>query len=588
MNVFYDQRFVLRRRSPTDPLGERLELSFAELMALPEHSDTGLRFDYPIEYLNVAALGLCAALAQALFEPGTTRELIERLEHPMDPEEVNAAIERREDLFTIDGPSGTRFMQGKEPPKDKKGRYDASPLWSLLLTVKKGDKYFLNRPEEWAVRLDQIPLLLFSRATFFEKSAGRGYLTGTSGDLEVRTFPIDPSSLRRTIWLNVLARSSQKEGEYLTENDQSGYRGLMWHDPPKDHIQQGTVALISGLFWMVANAFIVLEDLPASRPCMVSGTPIEAGERAGTGVVISATGIGYGVTVKREKGPDVRQSFFRHPNAPHFFIQTKEGQVIPRHFSVSETAGMIGNMGGLFYASTEGKKYQLAPVVQQLYRIRDEYRKRGIELTERVLSCFGFHMLSSKQNIHGGYEFEMFRYPIIGRSAEQTELVLEIAQQIMEEASADARAVENILINSIQRCTMIEMKSEESEGTISFSPKSKLDGNFIRDIARDLWNRIGVELRGLLTEIGRHDDAASSLEGYWMETGRPLWRHQAARIALDLFTPIFNDYSDTSLYLIPAHNARRYFFGRLRKELGISFARPGETEVTATTTESTS
>jgi CRISPR type I-E-associated protein CasA/Cse1 len=586
LNVFEHQKFLLRRRSSSSPLGERVELSFRDLMLLPDEDDHGLRFDYPIEYFNVAALGLCAALAQTLFEPATVGELVDRIERPLSPEVVDERIRAFADRFTIDGTSGPRFMQGPEPARDKKGRFDAGPLWDLLLTVKKGDKYFLNRPApEWAVRLDQIALLLFSRATFYEKSAGRGYLTGTSGDLEVRTFPVDPTSLRKTIWLNVLARASFSEKAYATADDAGAYSGFMWSDPPKDDVAQGDLSLVSGLFWMVANAYIVIEDVPEGRRCIVSGEPVQEG-RAGTGVVVTATGKGYGVKVAREKGPEVRQSFFRHPNGPFEWRQTKDGNPFPKHFSVSETQGLIGNMGGLFYAGLEGNDLRMASVVEQLYRLRRVFRQRKLRFPLVDLLCFGFHMLSSKANVHGGYEYENFHYPIVGELEEDPVYVLTVAQNVMVNAERKAKEIEEELCSAIQRCTMVQMGSTVKEAKVfEFNAKRRLTTDeLMKDAARELWNRLGGNVRELLDLIRRNGDSAGTLNDAADEI-QEWWTNQAGRHAIDLFDRVFYDFSGSPLYLIAAHKARGRFFGALKK-LGVKLAK-SPTADAQTTTQST-
>ena len=336
LNVFDDQRFLVRRTTPDDPVGHRVSRSFRELVTMPDNPDERLRFDYPLEYMNMAALGLCTALLQVAFEPADVEALAARIETPLSPEEFEGGVAPFRGLFTIDGPSGTRFLQGAEPPRDKKGQLGGGSLSDLLVTVKKGDKEFLNRPnDQWVVRLDQIPLLLFSRATYYEKSAGRGYYTGTSSDLEIRTYPVDPASLRRTIWMNVLCSEAQPAGDFIGAGSGEGYDGWMWHQlPSSQEIPKGRISLRSGLLWMIANMFIEIEEVVEPRPCIVTGDMISG--RAGTSVVVSSAGYGYGVRVAREKGPDVRDSFFLHPNGPYFFRGVKEGKPYPTHLSVAE------------------------------------------------------------------------------------------------------------------------------------------------------------------------------------------------------------------------------------------------------------
>ena len=563
MNVFEHQSFLLRKPpSPKHPLGEQIRRSYREIMT---GGDESLRFDYPLEYFNVAALGLCIALTQALLEPENLSELFKRLNTPVDETEFEEAIAGLRDTFSIDG--AVRFMQGPEPQRDKKGRLGGEDLSALILSIKKGDKEFLNRPSDGAVvALDQIPLLLFSRSTYFEKSAGRGYLTGTSGDLEIRTYLIDRTSLRRTIWLNVLAQDQQ--GEHFSPIDGSaGYDKWMWESPPAGDVAQGNVSLRSGLLWMVANGYIEIEEIATPRQCLVTGEMVEG--RAGTGVIVSPTGKGYGVKVAREKGPEVRMSFFRHPNGPSQTIEPPKGTPFTRHLSVRENSGLVGEMGGLFFSSAEfgGKGYHMAPVIKQLYELRGAFKKQ-LRTTRLQLLCFGFHMLSSKQNVHGGYESEMFEYPLLGERDSDGLRALKNAEELMQFAAERTGKIEWPLKRAIQLCTLTQIDTEISEkedGRLEFKEKSKIDsGGMMSDSAMELWRHAGIELRELIAKIAAHGNSADDLSDAIPEI-RLWWTRRIAEHATTIFYRIFNDYSMSPTHMIAAFNAKRLFHGSLWK-----------------------
>lgn len=555
LNTFEHQRFLVRR--PPDrahPLGEPLRLSWREIMT---GQDEPLRFDYPLEYFNIAALGLCVALTQATLEPESLDDLAKRLESGVTDEEMESSIRSLRDLFTIDG--DVRFLQGPEPARDKKGRLDTGHLSELMLTMKKGDKVFLNRAEgDAVVSLDQIPLLLFSRSTFFEKSAGRGYVTGTSGDLEIRTFLIDPSSLRRTIWLNVLSRE-QQTNLFTMPGDSSGYDGWMWIQPPDDDVAQGALSLRAGLLWMVANAYIEIKEVSEPRPCIVTGD-MQTG-RVGTGVVVSATGKGYGVKVQREKGPDVRMSFFHHPNGPWQTITSTKADPFDKHLSVAECSGLIGQMAGLFFSSGTDK-YHIAPVIEQLYALR----RHGLidEKFRFDLLCFGFHMLSSKQNVHGGYEVEQYHYPILGTDDDNTEDALRQAEGVMERAAERVAKIEWILKRAVQMCTLKEINAEEQDdGTLTFKEKKRVDeGGIMRDASTELWKRAGDELGALIEKIGEAGHSADDLQNAGDEL-MIWWTDKIALHAEAIFNRVFNDYSSSPQHLVAAQNAHRLFKGGL-------------------------
>ena len=117
--VFEDQRFRVRT-----PGGERLSRSFREIVTATADDGTALdpaealALDYPQEYVNVAALGLLAFLAQVAFEPESPTVLAERLRTPISVDEYESKVSRLRPHFRVDG-DGPRFMQA--PPAGDPG-----------------------------------------------------------------------------------------------------------------------------------------------------------------------------------------------------------------------------------------------------------------------------------------------------------------------------------------------------------------------------------------------------------------------------------------------------------------------------------
>ncbi|MCB0714157.1 MAG: type I-E CRISPR-associated protein Cse1/CasA [Ignavibacteriae bacterium] len=573
MNLFDDQRFLIRSRAPDDDSLKQLRLSWKKIMT--SEFDYRPRFDYSLEYMNVAALGLLIGLTQAFFEPETIEDIPHRLEKPLSEDEFEAGIAPHRSVFGID--DDIRFMQGTEPETDAKGRLTkVSPIGELLLSVKRGDKEFLNRPAtNWGVCLDQIPLLLFSRSTFYEKSAGRGYLTGTTGDLEIRTFLIDPNSLRRTIWLNVLAKSEQSQ-HFKLANSGEGYDDWMWNRLPKtSEVPAGDISLRSGLFWTVANLWVDIQEVEEPHHCLVSGEIIPPGKRAGRGVVVNSTGIAFGATVEREDGKGARQSFFRHPNAPYKHITPKNNKPdFTTHIEVHEKSGLIGEMGGLFYATGEGTthrgsgvQYYIAPVLEQLAGINrhliDEYY---IDTARRYdLFCFGFHMLSSKKNVHGGYESELFSYPLLGTNPEERKEAMTKAETILNGFASTTHTVDEILCSGVQMCVMEEIDlTENDSGIIQISQRSRIDNNGpIRDASRELWKSAGMELNRMVEKIG--DLKTAEEIGRSQQLLMTNWTDKIVDKAIHIFNRYFNDaaYSRSADLMLAAHNARRLFNWKL-------------------------
>src|SRR5690606_30216864 len=188
--------------------------------------------------------------------------------------------------------NGHRFLQAPEPFDEKK----ATGLDVAVFVSAKGDRQFLHRADaNWAIRPEQAGLFLFARNTFYEGTGGRGYQKGTNGDTPVRVLVTDPAEgdalwLRRTIWLNVLARDRQREyvGGYAQAG--KGYDGLFWADPPKYDVPTGGITLRAGLGWMTAFHWLWYEE--GKGVCPVTGEHVE-------GVIARkvskrSTGVAYG------------------------------------------------------------------------------------------------------------------------------------------------------------------------------------------------------------------------------------------------------------------------------------------------------
>jgi len=284
------------------------------------------------------------------------------------------------------------------------------------------------------------------------------------------------------------------------------------------------------------------------------------------------------VKVAREKGPEVRMSFFRHPNAPSIVGENKQGEFYTKHLSVDEVTGLFGNMAGLFYsqAAGEGQGYRMAPLLGQLYDV-----KHLDDTLKTDLICFGFHMLSSKQNIHGGYEFEQFEYPLLGGEGRDDEEVLIEAQGILSGAAEQAVKIQSLLCRVAQLCMMVQVDSKDNEGRMAFTYKQNVnDGGFVLDLGREFWGRLGGDVRELLKKIGDHGDSVDALQNVRSDLG-DWWLERIANHAKALFEPIFNDYSASPQNFLAAHNARRIFYGGLRN-MGVRFGSSSAESETAT------
>ena len=573
-NAFEHQHFRLRHAETGEAVAPR---SFRDIIT---GDDAPLRFDYGPEYINVAALGLCAALTQAAFSPGGVRDLESRLAAPVSPDDFDTVVSPLRDRFTIDGPAGTRFLQWPAPGPERytKGRNEGrlkkgEDLSALLLTTGRHDKTFLNRPDaRWAVRPDQIPLLLFARHTFYEKSAGRGYKNGTTSDMEVRTYLLDrdgnaPGSLRRSVWLNVLSREEREINceKWFSDSSKAMARSWMWEALPDDDVEQGTLSLAHGLLWMVAHTWVELGEVEGSHRCIVTGERIEPGEESvGIKAVVQATNVGYGTKPSKN---EARASFFLHPNGPYGIQQKDHAH---EHLTVDELRGLVGHAAALLFAEgfeqKAGKRtvaLQTAPLVDQLYGLA--------ERPEVDLMPFGFHMTGSQGNLntHAAYQIERYRYPRLADDEERQR-----AQQITSGYIQFADEAARKLAYYVQICTMKDVDVEEetvedSKGMrrrkLSFNLKRKAvpAERVAEEALIAFWHRIGQSFHALLGVI---EDAATAPGGLDVHQDSVSgWARQTVgHHVLSAFAPVFQRFGGSPQHLIAAHEADQRLRGWLR------------------------
>ena len=421
-NVFEHQRFRVRT-----PDGARLARSFRELVTATADDgtaldpDEALALDYPQEYVNAAALGLLAYLAQVAFEPATARDLADRVRTPLTASEYETAVGPLRAHFRLDG-DGPRFMQGR-PPAAADVKKATRPLDSMLLGVPAPpnhltDKAFLNRPPAGlAVAHEQAALLCFARNTFYEGTGGSGFQKGVNGDTPVRTLLTDPAAgdavrLRRSLWLNVLTAETQQAypARYARVGDAAAYDGLFWETPPGGAVALGRITLRAALGWMSATHWLLFGETDAPHVCAVTGETISG--RLATHVVKQSTGVPYGTksTKDDDGGGENASRLFHHPNVPLQKVRDrKTGEPAgERPYNVDRTRGLADAVGASFFASGREGHVEPAPAVVQLQRYRELYR----EVRAPRLAVFGFHMLSGQKNVHGGFEADTFRFAL--------------------------------------------------------------------------------------------------------------------------------------------------------------------------------
>lgn len=585
LNVFDHQRFLVRRAD-----GTRTTRSFRELLTAttddgrPLDPDEPLVLDYPHVFFNVGALGLMMYLVHVAFEPEDGDELVQRLEVPVPMDEFETRIAPLRTRFTIDGSGTSRFMQGPPPEPDAKGKLPRpDDVSTILLTVRKDNSLnkmeWLNRPDTtWTVALDQVPLLLFTRNTFYEAAGGAGYQKGTAGDVPIRTLLLERANdrlvrLRRSVWLNVLHRQFQKD-RFPADIavDLRGYDGFMWEALPEGDVPTGGTTLRAGLGWMVAYHYLEVTEIPEDAPatCMVTGHPLTG--RAATGVWKRATGIAYGTKGDEDSGTRASR-LFRHPNVPTYAVLDKKtgnyGE--ERQQTVHRTRGLVDTMGAIFFGSEHDGStvsHRMAPVLEQLYEqygsLKSYARRHSL-----MLQVFGFHMVGSMGGKHSGFENDFYRYPVLhGETPSETSYLLRIARELMHKASEQANTVAGLLQRALQETAAVAVEwSADEHGHLSIKRKEKktaADFEFGRDTLTAYWTGVGSLVRGFVAQIAdRATDPATLAAAHTDLLQR--WGEDLAALARRLYRPHFDDCSTQPKTMPFAHHAARRFYTTLKK-----------------------
>jgi hypothetical protein len=584
LNVFEHQRFLVRR-----PGGARLTRSFRELITATADDGTALDPDehleltYPQPFYDVGAMGLLCYLVHVAFEPQDEVELVDRLETPISPDEYEAAVAPLREHFTIDGEGTSRFMQGPSPELKANGKPKKKPdsVSALLATVRKDNSLnaleWLNRPDaEWAVSLDQIPVLLFTRNTFYEQAGGSGYQKGTAGKVGVRSLLVERDErgtlLRRSVWLNTLHIDFQQDA--LFGSFSQDYNGRMWQNPPSDDVPTGGTTLAAGLGWMTAYHHLDLADTPDSAVCVVSGRRL-TGERAATGVWKSPTGIAYGT-----KGDDEARAsrLFRHPHVPTFATWDNKtgGYENERQVGVHRTRGLVDTLGGLVLGSDSrrsGRNYAPAPIVRQLYEAQGDLKDYAKARRDGIaLDVFGFHMVGSMGGKHSAYERDTFRYPLVqGATPQDTQLMLGLTRRLVHQASEQTDAVARLLQKAVQETAGVGLaRGEDDQGRMTLKRREVVkatDFAFGRDILAAYWQEVGEELKvwmQRLSQAATTDDELRDAQDQLLAQ----WAQTLVYTARRLYAPHFDRYSTQPPTMPYAYRARRFFLSNLAKQTG--------------------
>lgn len=565
LNVFEHQRFRLRT-----PSGERVAKSFREILTEP---DAAYALDYAQAFYDVAALNLMSYLAQVAFGPRDAAELSRRIAAPMTEAEFEERVASLRARFALTG-DGPRFMQGPDQTKATGAEHVGRAILSTheIPNKTQDDKRFLNRlDQDWGIPIDQSALFLFTRNTFYPGMLG-GHKKGTNGSNPVRVLVTDPAEgnslwVRRTLWLNVLARDTQREfaGSFADpkalRNDD--YSGLFWIDPPQRDVPVGSITLQAALGWMSDYYWLPFTE-ERDFVCPLTGA-VSSGLAART-MKRTSTRIGYG---------DESDSNFRHPNVPTE-TQFKDGDKIgERPFSVRRTEGLAKAVGAAFFGGRTDRRnarYTLAPVVSQL--VTDPIQNLG--LSTRLL-VFGFHMLSAQKNVHGGIEQSTFDFRPTAPDTPEGLQVLDLGAEAMYRATDFVVEAAKALRQAVRRAHSIDCDlAIKDDGSIqhlldkrkNLRDESNPDKNpgsvpYGRDVLAALWRDAEARLAehaGRIAEAGADGPAGLSARTTALQAA---WEVETISTVKLLFEPVFSYYGTLPRTMPYAHKAKEALYKKL-------------------------
>jgi hypothetical protein len=275
-----------------------------------------------------------------------------------------------------------------------------------------------------------------------------------------------------------------------------------------------------------------------------------------------STGIAYGAKADTES--DVRADrHFRHPNVPTYKTRNRKTGMYEneRAYQVDRTTGLVESLGAAFFgqrAHSDEDGSFVAPAVGQLSA--DALHRRG---KRARLLVFGFHMLSAKKNVHGGYELDDFVLHLLGRTENEASALNKMARDRMEEAGAFASAVAKALQRALQMTAGAGVRAREHEDGRIIVEKSEIirssDYAFGRDLLADFWRVVQQRLREFATRIAEIAEEGPAGLAQARETLQLWWEDTIAHEAWRLYLPVFGAYSTLPRNMPYAHAARRIF-----------------------------
>jgi len=311
------------------------ELSLQEVLC----SDKDWQISCHRDDFELATLQLLVCLTQVVLMPENLAELRERERAYLEPTTYQKTIEPFIDWFDLLHPTQpfmqTRGIDAKE----------LTPIQKIFVGLPEGNNpaYFNPVGEISKIALNYAAIALFNQAAN-SPSFGGGFKGSLRGGAPI-TVLIKGSSLRSTVWRNIISRAQLEESGLLTKTDSPN-----WVDVVKqgEKIYSHEIGICRGLFWQPAHIELTIQKKSSIDDC--------------SGKAISTYVDGF----FKEKFTYELQDTWPHPHSPREWV-TKKGETVMKFKSFTTTAPAWTQMTNYLIEKESEKEGYIPPLAVSQY-----------------------------------------------------------------------------------------------------------------------------------------------------------------------------------------------------------------------------